>query len=103
MANALSAISGYPNVPRVDAVSTATRPDAVAAAPFQDLLLGMLRSTNDLQQQADAAIEESLIGGDISQIEVFASVKKADLALRMMLQVRNKLVEAYQEVQQLRM
>ena len=76
---------------------------AADAASFQDLLLGSLRRTNALQQEARQAIEAGLTGGDVSQIEVFTAVKKADLAMRMMLQVRNKLVEAYQEIQQMRM
>ena len=39
--------------------------------------------------------------GDINEAEVLTAVQKADLAFRMLLQVRNKLIEAYREVQQI--
>ena len=39
----------------------------------------------------------------MTQIEVMTSMKKADLALRMMIQIRNKIMDAYDEIKQLRM
>ena len=70
---------------------------------FQNLLLDSLGQVNSLQGASQAAIEQSLAGGDITQVEVFLAVKKADLALRMMLQMRNKAMEAFEEIKQLRM
>jgi len=55
-----------------------------------------------MQTEADFAVMQALSGEDVTQVEVMAAVKKADLALRMMLQVRNKLLDAYNEVQQIR-
>jgi flagellar hook-basal body complex protein FliE len=65
---------------------------------FQRLLVDSLKQTVDADASAQAAIGESLAGGDISSVEVFSEVKKADLALRMMLQVRNKMLEAFDEL-----
>ena len=76
---------------------------APATAGFENLLLESISRTNALEQSAQTAIEQSLTGGDITQVEVFTAVKKADLAMRMLLQMRNKALEAYQEIQQLRM
>jgi flagellar hook-basal body complex protein FliE len=70
---------------------------------FSQLLLNSLSETSQLDLQAQSAIQQQLAGEEISQVEVFTAVKKADLSLRMMLQIRNKLVEAWQEIQQLRM
>jgi flagellar hook-basal body complex protein FliE len=70
---------------------------------FSQLLVDSLAETSRLDHQAQTAIERQLSGEDVTQIEVFTAVKKADLSMRMMLQVRNKLVEAWQEIQQLRM
>jgi flagellar hook-basal body complex protein FliE len=70
---------------------------------FQNLLIDSLKQTASAEQAAQAAIEQSLVGGDITQVEVFSAVKKADLALRMMLQIRNKLLEAFDEVKQMQM
>jgi len=71
-------------------------------AAFADLLKGAIERTGRMQQEADLTVMHSLAGGDVTQVEVMSSVKKADLALRMMLQVRNKLLDAYNEIQQIR-
>jgi flagellar hook-basal body complex protein FliE len=74
-----------------------------AGVPFRNLLADSLKETGALEQAAQSAVERSLAGGDVTQAEVLMSMKKADLALRMMLQVRNKLLDAYEEIKQLRM
>lgn len=69
---------------------------------FADLLRAAVEGTATAGKTADANVLAALSGGDVTQVEVLASVKKADLALRMMMQVRNKVLDAYNEVQQLR-
>ena len=70
---------------------------------FQDMLLKSLDQTADLQRHSQAGIDQLLTGGDVTQVEVVSSLKEADLALRLMLQIRNKVLDAYKEVQQMRM
>jgi len=70
---------------------------------FKNMMLQSLNNANQLQVQSEQAIESGLIGDDITQAEVFTSIKKADLALRMMVQMRNKLLEAYNEIQKMQM
>ncbi len=41
-------------------------------------------------------------GGEVNPAEVLTAVQKADLAFRLTMQIRNKLVPAYQEVQNIR-
>lgn len=72
-------------------------------ADFQSLLLDSLNHVNSMQTASQTAIEKSLAGDNITEVEVFSAVKKADLALRMMLQMRNKAMEAFEEIKQLRM
>ena len=69
---------------------------------FADLLGQAIGRGAAMQSEADLTVMHALAGGDITQVEVLSAVKKADLALRMMLQVRNKLLDAYNEVQQIR-
>lgn len=69
---------------------------------FKNVLLDSIDQVNAMQQDANRAVEHLATGGDISPAEVFTAVQKADLAFRMMMQVRNKLVQAYQEVQNVR-
>lgn len=69
---------------------------------FQDLLLSSIREVNSMQQAADQAVEKLATGEEISPAEVLTAVQKADIAFRLMMQVRNKMVQAFQEVQNIR-
>ena len=69
---------------------------------FKDVLLDSIREVNSMQQSADRAVEQLTTGGDISPAEVLTAVQKADLAFRMMMQIRNKLLVAYEEVKNIR-
>lgn len=68
---------------------------------FKDLLIQSIDHVNNMQQDADVAVETLMTGGDINAAEVLTAVQKADMAFKMMQQIRNKLVEAYQEVKEI--
>lgn len=73
---------------------------------FQDVLLRSLDQVNRLDAESQNAIAQGLAAGgegDMTQAEIFMAVKKADLAFRTMLQIRNKVLEAYNEIKQMRM
>lgn len=72
------------------------------AKSFKDFLVDSIQEVNSMQQDADKAIEQMAAGGDVTPAEVLTAVQKADIAFRMMMQVRNKIVSAYQEVQNIR-
>ena len=55
-----------------------------------------------MQQQADQAVQQLVTGGDVNPAEVLTTLQKADMSFRLMLQIRNKLVQAYQEVNNIR-
>lgn len=69
---------------------------------FKDMLVDSIQEVNTAQLEADKAVENLFTGGDANPAEVLTAVQKADLAFRMMMQVRNKLVQAYQEVKDIR-
>ncbi len=71
-------------------------------APFKNVLLEALDQVNSMQQQADAAVEQLVTGGDVNPAEVLTTLQKADMSFKLMLQIRNKLVQAYQEVNNIR-
>lgn len=75
---------------------------AAGGASFKDLLVDGLKQVNSAQQEANRAVETLATGGDVNPAEVLTAVQKADLAFRMMMQLRNKLVQAYEEVQNIR-
>jgi len=65
---------------------------------FADTLAESLNRVNEIQQDADKAIEKLVSGKTQNIHETMLAVGKADMAFRMTMQVRNKIVEAYQEV-----
>ena len=69
---------------------------------FREMLERELAQVNRLQEDAKIAAED-LASGKRDDIEgVIAATQKADLAFRMLLGVRNKMMEAYDEVKQIR-
>ena len=76
--------------------------DEIKKTTFRDLVLGGIGEVNMLQQRADGAVEKLMCGGEIGMAEVLTAVQKADIAFKMMMQIRNKLVAAYQEIQNMR-
>lgn len=80
-----------------------TTPGGDAQGPnFKDVLLKNIEEVNKLQQDAEAAIEDLAAGrrDDIAQVNI--AKQKADMAFKMLLQVRNKMMDAYEEIKQLR-
>jgi flagellar hook-basal body complex protein FliE len=78
------------------------RPDAPAGPSFKDVLMKNIEQVNRLQQDAEMAIED-LAAGKRDDIDgVLIAKQKADLAFQMLLQVRNKMMDAYEEIKQMR-
>jgi flagellar hook-basal body complex protein FliE len=81
--------------------------DKLAAAEsdngtFKNLMLDSIEQVNDMQFSANRAVEELSTGGEVNTAEVFSAIQKADMSFRMMMQIRNKMVDAYQEIQNIR-
>lgn len=73
-----------------------------AEGSFKDFLLKSIQDVNSAQTEANHAVEELMTGGDADPAAVLTAVEKADLAFRMMLQMRNKVMQVYQEVRDIR-
>jgi flagellar hook-basal body complex protein FliE len=67
-------------------------------ASFKNVLLDSIKQVNTMQQDADHAVESLFTGGEVDPAQVLTAVQKADLAFRMMMQIRNKLTAAFQEI-----
>lgn len=78
------------------------KPDAQQGPAFKELLLDNIRQVNDLQQDAEKAIEDLATGRRDDVANVMIAKQKADMAFKMLLQVRNKLVDAYEEIKDIR-
>ena len=69
---------------------------------FRTILLDSLEQVNRLQHDADQSVERLLTGEMNNVAEVMAAVNKAGIAFDLLMEIRNKLTEAYQEIQQMR-
>ncbi len=69
-----------------------------AETSFGDLLNALVTQTNGLQQDADQAMQQVQAGGEMNLHEAMIAMEKADIALRYTVQVRNKAIDAYQEI-----
>ena len=68
---------------------------------FKDVLIENLREVDRLQQDASRTMEDLQVGrADLEQ--VIGATQKADTAFRMLQAVRNRVIEAYDEVKQIR-
>jgi len=65
---------------------------------FSEVLKDSIKKVNDLQLEADEAIKSFAKGETKDVHETMLAVQKADISFRLMMQIRNKIVEAYQEV-----
>ncbi len=65
---------------------------------FKDLMANSLLEVNQLQKDADKAIQKLVTGESKSLDETMMAVEKADIAFRAMNQVRMKVIDAYREI-----
>lgn len=65
---------------------------------FQETLEESIKRVNDLQLQADQAIQDLTTGENKDVAQTMIAVQKASLSFQLMTQVRNKIVQAYEEV-----
>ncbi len=94
----MNPISGIHNPASVSAAAGQAAQTPAGGDSFKDFLLDSIEKVNSMQHDADQAVEGLFTGADVNPGEVLTAVQKADLAFRMMMQVRNKLVQVFQEV-----
>jgi flagellar hook-basal body complex protein FliE len=75
--------------------------DSSASSGFWDTLKDTFEQVQQAQSDADQKISDLVTGkgGDIHS--AMTAVEKADLSFEMVMQVRNKIVQAYQQVSQI--
>jgi flagellar hook-basal body complex protein FliE len=69
-----------------------------AKSGFGDILSSTLKSVNNAQIAGDTAIEKLQTGDAKHLHEVMIAVEEADVSLRMLVQMRNKALTAYEEI-----
>ncbi len=72
--------------------------EGLPSSSFFDTLQKSMEEVNTDQVKADGAIKELIAGKSKNIHETMLAIQKADLSLKTMMQVRNKILEAYKEV-----
>jgi flagellar hook-basal body complex protein FliE len=94
----LPGLTGLPTMPSAPTTPSALQGDQ---GSFGDSLRSAIHSVDQLNQSSDSQVSE-LLQGDRQDIHnVMIAVEKADVSFQLMMQVRNKILNAYQEVSKL--
>jgi flagellar hook-basal body complex protein FliE len=65
---------------------------------FSDVLRNSVDQVNQYQVDADHAVKEMISGRNKNIHETMLAVERADVSLKLMMQVRNKVLDAYREI-----
>jgi flagellar hook-basal body complex protein FliE len=79
-----------------------SKPTAAPGKDFKDYLLQSLEKVNQLQTEADAGVQKLMTGQTDNVAEVFTATRKAGIAFDLLMEIRNKLMDAYSELRQMR-
>ena len=93
----MNPIQGLPQ-PSIDFGSQTSSDLKPGGSEFLDTLRSAVGQVSDLQSQADTQVAGMLNGDGQDVHSAMIAVEKANLAFELMVQVRNKIVSAYQEV-----
>jgi len=95
-------LSSLQGIQRATTQSPTARPAEVEGRDFKSFLLDSLEKVNRLQSEADAGVQKLLTGETDNVAEVLSATKKAEIAFDLLMEIRNKLMDAYTEVKQIR-
>jgi len=73
-------------------------PAPIQGKDFESILFDSLDEVNRLQSEADRSVERLLTGETDNVAEVLTAVNKSGVAFDLLMEIRNKLTEAYQEI-----
>ena len=68
------------------------------ATSFSDILKNSVDKVNTMQAQADESIANLVAGRTKNIHETMLAIERADSSLKLMMQVRNKILDAYKEI-----
>ena len=67
-------------------------------ASFGQMLKGSLERVNQLQNAADSSIDNLANGSQTDIHQTMIAVEKADVSFELLMQIRNKLISAYDKI-----
>jgi len=91
--SATSSVGGVARTPAASAGAAATS----GAGSFSDALTGLLAAVDESAGAANTAVAH-MVGGTADVHEAMIALQRAETTLQLTVQIRNKLVQAYQDV-----
>ena len=89
--------------PRIPETLSKTQSSGKNAPSFQETLSAFMKDVNSLQLKADESIKK-MTAGEITDVhQVMNAAEEANTAFNMMMEIRNKVMDAYQEVLRMRL
>ncbi len=82
--------------PNLEKLAGTTKAEKVPS--FADTLKGIVQQADKNSAAAGEAIKDFVAGKDIALHEVMATREESQISFQFMLEIRNKLMDAYQEV-----
>lgn len=98
----MAAINPIGQTPQLNPANPAALRGLAAPKPgemdFAGMLENVLGQLNDLAVKADHQVAQAAVGEDVDLHQVVVAMESAGMGFQLALQVRNKLLEAYQEI-----
>lgn len=94
-------ITGVGGIQPPDPIRTA--PGASASGEFRSMLAGAIQRVERFQTQAAQSVDRYLTGENEDLHTTALAAQRAELALDLFIQARNKVVAAYQEIMRMQM
>jgi flagellar hook-basal body complex protein FliE len=89
------------DLPQPEKQKTVANPEK--APLFSDTLKGYIKDVNHMQDHADQSIDKMATGKITDVDQVMAAVEEANTAFSLMMELRNKMLDAYREVMRMQM
>ena len=84
--------------PRPGSSLTVKRAPQAPSDSFGQVLMNSLNRVNQLKIEADAGIENLASGGQTDIHQTMIAVEKASVSFELLMQIRNKLITAYDKI-----
>ncbi|HXC68208.1 MAG TPA: flagellar hook-basal body complex protein FliE [Nitrospiraceae bacterium] len=85
----------------VDNASAAQPSGAAQSGGFMNQLQHAISKANDIQVQANQATEALMTGQTQNIHQTMVALQEADVSFQLMMQIRNKILTAYEEIQRM--
>jgi len=98
----ITKVTGISGLTAADLDPKIAAPNKADAPKFDDMLKGFMTDVNKMQQTADTSIQK-MVSGEVKDVhQVMLAVEEAKVAFNLMLEIRNKTMEAYNELIRMR-